>query len=247
MANIQAAAESVKKYSVGKGSTQSEKNALEKIVALISGKADAAAVEATAADLLAHKFDECSLPATSKDTANGFSIAEKGRRISHVLYHIDAERYATPDARKAWHTRVVAVVGFGEYVRVAEAQATEYNDGAQRLIAAITDEEGAFAEEYQAMVQRCYFLYSQYLSLDKQLETQQAILKDNQKLYAERVTERDQLVEKLGKAKEDARASLEKLKEKQQSLLKVQMEYRDAQGALRKLEQDLQRLELSRN
>jgi hypothetical protein len=244
-AKIQEAADSVKKYAVGKAITNGEKSAIDKIVNAIVGKPDAGMVEGAASDLLAHKFEECALPAMTTGSTVGFSITEKGRRIAHILYHIDADRFAKPDDRKEWHGRVASVIGMNEYVRVAEAQATEYNDAVQRMIATIADEEGSFAEEFQSNVQRIYFLYSQYLSLEAQNQTQQAILKDNQKLLAERITERDSLKARLAKAQEDARDSLEKLKGKQQSLLKIQMEYRDAQSALRKLEQDLQRLELT--
>ena len=85
------------------------------------------------------KFDDAALPAATKAAAGGNPAGEKARKIAHLLYHIDGWRYADKTAaaaRKAWHQRVAAVVGLPEYIRAAEAEATEYAEAAQRLTAA---------------------------------------------------------------------------------------------------------------
>jgi hypothetical protein len=249
LANIAKAAESVLAFTTGKAITPSETSSLTHIVALIAPGAGAdlaKSIDSAASDLLVSKFDDAALPAATKENTKGYPSDEKARRIAHVMYHIDANKYATPAERQAWHARVVAMVGLNEYVRVAEAQASEYTEAAQRLIAVIANEEGAFTEQYQAQVQRCLFLYSQVLALEAQLEGQNAILKENKKLYEERVTERDALKVSLDKAREDARVGLERLQVKQKDLFSIQKDLRDAQRALLQLERDLQRLELNR-
>ncbi|HEX3150668.1 MAG TPA: hypothetical protein VHR66_21500 [Gemmataceae bacterium] len=199
-----------------------------------------------AENLLNSKFDEAALPAASK-TATNDPQGEKARKIAHLLYHIDGWRYrdtAAATARKDWHTRVASIVGLAAYIRAAEAEATEYSEAGQRLIASITEEQSVFEAEYQAQVQRVLFLYSQWLTLDTQLKAQTVITDENTRLMNERKTERDKLLEELAKAQADAKDALEKLKKTQQSLFAIQRDLRDAQEALLILEKELRRIEL---
>src|SRR5206468_8417574 len=131
-------------------------------------------IDTVGTNLLKSKFDEAALPALK---ANNNSVGEKARKIAHVLYHIDAHRHglrdeATVPARKAWHERVAAVVGLQEYVRAAEAQASEYAEASTRLLAVITEEQSAFEADYQAQVQRVQLLFTQWLTLDSAFKAQ---------------------------------------------------------------------------
>ena len=210
-----------------------------------------ATIDAVATNLLNQKFDEAALPASST-TGGSNSIGEKARRIAHLLYHLDAHRHglrdeATVTARKAWHDRVAAVVGLQEYVRAAEAQASEYAEASSRLVAVITEEQSAFEAEYQAQVQRVHHLFTQWLTQDAAFKVQDAITKENEKLKDERQTERNNLEAQLKDSREKAKDALAKLTTTQQQLFGIQKQLRDAQAALFTLEQELRRLELDRD
>jgi hypothetical protein len=201
-------------------------------------------IDSVAVNLLNAKFDEAALP-----TGKGYSPGAKARKIAHVLYHIDAWRHANKDAavvaaRKAWHERVAAVVGLPEYIRAAEAQATEYAEASQRLVAVISEEQSAFEAEYQSQLQRVLFLYSQWLALDGQLKAQEIITNENVRLKDERLTERDKLREELKDWTEKAKNALAKLKTTQQRLFAIQRDLRNAHAAILALEKQLRDLEL---
>ena len=166
-----------------------------------------------------------------------------------MLYHLDAHRHgvrddATVAARKEWHGRVAAVVGLQEYVRAAEAQASEYAEASSRLLAAITEEQSAFEAEYQAQVQRVQFLFTQWLTQDAAFKVQDAITSENVRLQGERETERNNLKDELARSIQKAKEALAKLTETQKQLFSIQVQLRDAQAALLTLEQELRRLEL---
>ena len=204
-----------------------------------------AEIDAAGTNWLTAKFEDAIQPAATKSTANADPAGEKARKIAHLLYHIDGWRYADPklaDARKTWHTRVAAVVGLPAYIRAAEAQATEYAEAAQRLVALITDEQSAFEAAYQAQVQRLLFLFSQWLALDAQVKAQQAITAENERLMNARKTERDELLKELAKARADAVTALNRLGQTQAELFAIQRQLRDAQEALLVLEKELRRL-----
>jgi hypothetical protein len=238
-------------YATGKQLTPTEGAALTGIATLIEPPLvnfnRDETIDTVATNLLNQKFDEAALPAIGKGQPN--STGEKARKIAHLLYHIDANRHglrdeATVAARKAWHERVAAVVGLPEYVRAAEAQASEYADAASRLVAAITEEQSAFEADYQAQVQRVHFLFTQWLTQDAAFKVQEAITKENDKLKEERETERNNLQKELAKSIQDAKAALTKLTTTQKQLFDIQKQLRDAQAALLTLEQELRRLEL---
>ena len=149
-------------------------------------------------------------------------------------------------ARKAWHERVATVVGLPEYIRAAEAEATEYAEASQRLLAVITEEQSAFEAEYQSQLQRVLFQFSQWLSLDNQLRAQEVTTKENVRLKDERLTERDKLVTELADWIEKAKVSLAKLQNTQKQLFRIQKDLRDAQAAILALEKELRRIELGR-
>jgi hypothetical protein len=240
-------------YANGKAGVTSETAALNGIATLINPPPinfnRDATIDTVATNLLNFKFDEAALPAIGTGANN--STGEKARRIAHVLYHLDAHRHAaaardeaTVAARKAWHERVATVVGLPEYVRAAEAQASEYADAASRLVAAITEEQSAFEANYQAQVQRVHFLFTQWLTQDAASKVQESITKENEKLKQERETERNKLRDELKKSIDDAKDSLAKLTNTQKQLFEIQKQLRDAQAALFTLEQELRRLEL---
>ena len=197
---------------------------------------------------LTAKFEDAAQPAASGKTAtNADPVGEKARKIAHLLYNIDGWRYAdarAADARKAWHTRVASIIGLPAYIRAAEAQATEYAEASQRLVALITDEESAFAAAYQAQIQRILFLFSQWLAVDAQLKAQNVITAENERLMNERKTERDELLKELAKARADAKTALDGLTKTQGELFAIQKDLRDAQEALLVLEKELRKLEL---
>jgi hypothetical protein len=195
---------------------------------------------------LTSKFEEAAQPAASKAGAAGDPVGEKARKIAHLLYHIDGWRYADATAaaaRKAWHERVATVVGLPAYIRAAESEATEYAEAAQRLTAAITEEQSAFEAEYHAQLQKTLFLYSQWLALDSQLKAQTAVTAENKRLMDERKKERDNLLTELAKSRADAKAALDKLTRTQKDLFAIQKQLRDAQEALLVLETQLEKLE----
>jgi hypothetical protein len=237
-------------YATGKQITPTEGAALTGIATLIEPPPvnfnRDATIDTVATNLLNQKFDEAALPAIGKGQPS--SSGEKARKIAHLLYHIDAHRHglrdeATVAARKAWHERVAAVVGLPEYVRAAEAQASEYAEAASRLVAAITEEQSAFEADYQAQVQRVHFLFTQWLTQSAAFNVQEAITKENDKLKAERETERNNLQKELTKSVEEAKLALTKLTSTQKQLFDIQKQLRDAQAALLTLEQELRRLE----
>ena len=241
-------------YAVGKAAVTTEAAAVTALAALINmlappaGNPDAE-IEKAATNLLNSKFDDVLQPAATVAAKTGDPIGAKARRIAHLLYHIDGWRYAdkTPAAvaaRQAWHTRVATVVGLPEYIRAAEAQASEYTEAAQRLASLITEEQSVFEAEYQARLQRVLFLFSQWLALDTQLKAQQVITAENERLMSERKTERDKLLVELADSQEKAKVALETLKKTQQDLFAIQKQLRDAQEALLVLEKELRRLEL---
>jgi hypothetical protein len=222
-------------------------DAIGKLIRLAPNANPDAEIDAAGTNWLTAKFDDAILPAATKAAAGADPAGEKARKIAHLLYHIDGWRYADPklaDARKAWHTRVAAIVGLPAYIRAAEAQATEYAEAAQRLTALITDEQSAFEAAYQAQLQRILFLFSQWLALDAQLKAQNVITAENVRLMDERKTERDNLLKELAQARIDAQAALARLTKTQQDLFAIQKDLRDAQEALLVLEKELRKLEL---
>jgi hypothetical protein len=247
-ASIDKATEAIRGYVVGKAIVPTtEAAAMSDVVTLIRPPAlgfnVVQSIDKTALDLLNSKFDEAMLPAKT------FSAGEKARKIAHLLYHIDAHRHTSKDAaavadRKEWHQRVSTIVGMQEYVRAAEAQASEYAEAAQRLIAVITEEESSFRAQYQDQLQRVTTLYTQWLTLEAQHRAQDAITKENERLKEERKTERDNLGRALEKATADAKAALEKLQNTQSQLFAIQKQLRDAQAAVLSLEGELRKLEL---
>jgi hypothetical protein len=246
-ASIDRAAAAIDAYAGAKAVTPSEKTAMTGVVTLIRPPALGfnlvASIDKTAVELLNSKFDEAALPAKQS------SAGEKARTIAHLLYHIDAHRHAdkTPAVvadRKEWHQRVSTIVGLQEYVRAAEAQASEYAEAAQRLIAVITEEESSFRAQYQDQLQRVTTLYTQWLTLEAQYRAQEAITKENDRLKGERKTERDNLKVALEKATEDAKAALAKLEQTQAQLFAIQRQLRDAEAAVLNLEAELRKLEL---
>lgn len=250
-ANVEAAAASIREFVLGKTVTAQEKIALGEVLNLIAGSMNPPeSVEKAAFALLEQKFEEAEAPAANAKPTNGSQVtpeSEKARRIAHLLYHIDAHRAYDQNAREArsqWHTRVSMIVGLPEYVRAAEAQATEYVEANNRLMAVITEEQSSFEAEYQTRVQRAAFLNSQLASVEAQLKQQNAITQENDRLYKERVTERDNLKTELAKAIEDTKSALDKLKDSQSRLFKIQKDLRNAQEALLTLEKELRRLEL---
>jgi hypothetical protein len=237
-------------YATEKAITPAEKAALAAIHKLIRPPAlgfnTGAEVNNAATNLLTAKFEEAALPASTKAAPGANPIGEKARKIAHLLYNIDAWRYADPksvDARKAWHQRVATIVGLPEYIRAAETQATEYAETAQRLTALITEEQSAFEAEYHSQLQRILFLYSQWLAVDAQVKAQDVITKENERLMNERKTERDNLLKELAQSREDAKTTLAKLTKTQQDLFAIQKQLRDAQEALLVLEKQLVQLE----
>ncbi len=252
-ASADTAARALTAYAVGRatGGT-AETNALTQIATLINPPAAnfnaVTTVDSAMTELLNLKFDDAAaaLPTgrTGKDSTLG-----KTRKIAHLLYHIDADRHLLADAaadRKAWHERVAVVVGLPEYVRVAEAQASEYAEAGDRLISAITDEETTFRDQYQAAEQRARSLQSRYEALDSELKDQQAITAENVRLKNERETERDALKKDLLKAQEDAKTALDKLKNTQARHFTITKQLRDAQEAILQLEQELRKRELGK-
>lgn len=205
-------------------------------------------VNEVATHVLNAKFDEAALPSPSP-AHKGHSAGEKGRKIAHILFHLDADRHASRVAdditdRKAWHERVATIVGLPEYIRAAEAQANEYAEASQRLISVITEEESAFKASYQVLQQKVLALYSQWLTLDTQLKAQEAITKENVRLKDERLTERDKLRKELEDATLAAKDELAKLQVTQKKLFTIQKDLRNAQAAILGLEKELRRLEL---
>jgi hypothetical protein len=245
-------------YADSKATTPTEKTALAGIKDLIVGLVGtpphgfdlAKLVDSVATNHLNSKFDDAAAPAASGRTGKGNSPGEKARKIAHLLFHIDAWRHNIRNDqtvvadRKAWHERVAAVVGLPAYIRAGEAQATEYAEASQRLLAAITEEQSAFEAEYQAQLQRVLFLYSQWLALDNQVKAQDAITKENERLKEERETERNNLQTELADATQKAKEALEKLKTTQSKLFAIQKDLRDAQAAILTLEKELRRIEL---
>jgi hypothetical protein len=238
-------------YTDSKGSTPTEKAAMNGLATLINpppvGANISGTVDQVAIDLLNSKFDEAALPAGAKFNN---AVGEKARKIAHVLYHLDAHRHAvkdqpTVDARKAWHARVASVVGLQEYVRAAEAQASEFNEASQRLLSVITEEQSAFEAEYQAKTQQVQYLYSQWNNLEGAYRVQNDITKENERLRAERETERDKLKNELTAAQAAAKDALERLRKSQGQLFAIQRQLRDAQAALMNLEGELRKLELA--
>ena len=249
--SIDRAAAALVNYALARGETESEKAALTAVATLIRPPAlnfvKDAEIEKASLNLLNSKFDDAAQPATGKPGST--TLGQKARKIAHILYHIDAHRHLdrTPEvvsARKAWHQRVATVVGLPEYIRAAEAQATEYADAAQRLVSVITEEESAFRAQYQEAIQRVTALYTQWLSLDAQYRAQQAITAENERLMAERRTERDNLKQNLDTQIIKAREALEGLQRTQAQLFAIQKQLRDAQAALLTLEGELRRIEL---
>jgi hypothetical protein len=242
------AIEALVTYAAGKAATPKEKTALTGIATLINPPVNQnlnTEIDAVATNLLDSKFDEAALPALK---TNNNSVGEKARKIAHVLYHIDAHRHALRDeatvsARKAWHERVAAVVGLQEYVRAAEAQASEYAEASTRLLAVITEEQSAFEADYQAQVQRVQLLFTQWLTLDSAFKAQDSITAQNVKLKEQRETERNNLKADLASSIQKTKVALEKLMTTQKQLFDVQKQLRDAQAALLSLESELRRLE----
>jgi len=246
-ASIDRATAVIEAYVVAKKATETEGAAMKGVVVLIRPPALGfdlvKQIDAVALNLLNSKFDDAARPA--KDT----SSAEKARKIAHLLYHIDAHRHAdkTPQVvadRKAWHQRVATIVGMQEYVRAAEAQASEYAEAAQRLITAITEEESSFRAQYLEQQQRVTTLYTQWLTLEAQYRAQEAITKENERLRNERETERNNLKAAMEKATADAKAALDRLKNTQAQLFAIQKQLRDAHAAVLNLEGELRKLEL---
>jgi hypothetical protein len=248
--SVDRATEALRAYAVGKKVTESEGAAMAGVVTLIRPPALGfdlvKQIDTVGLSLLNAKFDDAARPA--KDT----SAAEKTRKIAHLLYHIDAHRHddKTPEVvtdRKAWHQRVATVVGMQEYVRAAEAQASEYAEAAQRLISVITEEESSFRAQYLEQLQRVTILYTQWLTVEAQFRAQEGITKENERLRNERQTERDNLQAALTQATADAKAALEKLKKTQGDLFAIQKQLRDAHAAVLNLEGELRKLELPKD
>jgi hypothetical protein len=230
----------------GVNSEKAALGAIANLIRLPAGGNPNADVDAAGTNWLTAQFEEAAQPASSKAAPGGDPVAEKARKIAHLLYHIDGWRYAdaaAAPARKAWHERVAAVVGLPAYIRAAESQATENAEAAQRLVAVITEEQSAFEAEYHAQLQKILFLYSQWLALDNQLKAQDAITAENVRLMNERKTERDDLLKELAKARADAKTSLDKLTKTQKDLFTIQKQLRDAHEALFVLENQLEQLE----
>ena len=250
-ANWDAARASVLAFVTGRAKTTTEGEALTQVINLIdppAGATVAAAIDLAATNLLNQKFDEAAAPLATKAKMNGNPAGEKARRIAHLLYHIDAHRAdpkdgAIVEARKQWHSRVATIVGMQEYVKAAEAQASEYSDAAQRLVVSITEEQSAFEDEYYSRVSRIRFLHSQWLALVAQVEQQDTITAENKRLRSERETERDILKKNLDDAREAAKVAEEKLMAAQKRLFLTQKELRNAQQALLALEKQLRDLE----
>lgn len=246
-------------YAVGKAITPKEKEALAGIKDLISpplqGFDADKAIEAVALALLNAEFDEAAIPASTKEKPTAQTAGEKSRRIAHVLYHIDAWRYvpatdrqnyreADATDRKLWHERVVAVVGLPAYIRAAESAASEFAEASQRQVTAITEEQSRFEAEYQSQLQTILTLYTEWLALDIQLKTQNAITAENERLRKERETERDELRLDLQASTELAKSTLARLSTTQGKLFTIQRDLRNAQDAILALEKQLRDIEL---
>jgi hypothetical protein len=243
-------------YAQGKAIVDTEKAALKDVADLITKSQQSPlpqgfdldkTVDSAAVNMLNSKFDDAMAPALAGKTGKGDPQGEKARKIAHLLFHIDAWRHTEPAAaadRKAWHERVATIVGLPEYIRAAEAQATEYAEAQQRLIAVITEEQSAFEAEYQSLVQRVRSLFAEWQVLDNQLKAQEAITKENERLRNERQTEKTKLEEELKNAQEAAKVANEKLKKTQARLFAIQKDLRNAQTAILDLEKELRRIEL---
>jgi hypothetical protein len=244
--SVDRAAAALAKYAQGKAGSPAETATLGAVVTLINPPVAGfnlnATIDTAATNRLTQYFEEAAKPA--KDPGN--STEGKARRIAHLLYHIDSHRYNVAAAaadRKAWHERVATIIGLPEYVRTAEAQASEYAEAGQRLVSAITEEESTFRAEYETLLQRVLFLYTQWLALDTQFNEQKAITDKNETLRAERLTERDELQKQLTKAREDAKEALARLTDSQKRLFTIQTQLRDAQEAILSLEKELRKIE----
>ncbi|HVK11181.1 MAG TPA: hypothetical protein VM597_20600 [Gemmataceae bacterium] len=248
-ANVDAAADALAAYAESKArkDVPAEAAALKDLTALmkvpVATAVTAAQVDAAATNLLTAHFEDAAAPAGKGDeTAGG-----KARKIAHLLYHLDAHRHLDPAAaaaRQAWHTRVAWVVGLQLYVQVAEAQASEYAEAAERQIALITDEETAFRGQYDELIQRARLANSRYEALLTESQTQAAITAENERLMKERLTERDNLLKELKESQDKAKAALDKLLETQGRLFTIQRDLRNAQEAILALEKELRRREL---
>ena len=251
-ASTDRAAAAIAGYVQSRAVTEPEKAGLAAVATLIRPPAlnfvPEVEINNAATNLLTARFEEAALPVKPA----GPSAGEKARKIAHLLYHIDAHRHAAKDGavandRKAWHQRVSTIVGMQEYVRAAEAQASEYAEAAQRLFAVIAEEESSFRAQYQDQLQRVTTLYTQWLTLEAQYRAQDAITKENIRLRNERETERDTLKKRLEEQIEVTKASLEKLRHTQAALFDIQKQLRDAQAAVLNLEGELRKLELGKD
>ena len=247
-AGVDAAANSLAAYAESKAraSVPAEATALKALTALMKTPKEvaitAAQADAAATALLTAHFEDAAAPAGKDETAGG-----KARKIAHLLYHIDAHRHADANAaaaRQAWHQRVAWVVGLQTYVQVAEAQASEYAEAGQRLVALITDEETAFKDQYNELIGRIRLLNSRVETLTTEMQTQAAITAENERLMKERLTERDNLLKELKESQDKAKATLDKLLETQVRLFNIQRDLRNAQEAILALEKELRRREL---
>ena len=196
--------------------------------------------------LLTAHFEDAAAP-VAKDGPDSFG--GKARKIAHLLYHIDANRHlsivpADVTDRQSWHQRVAWVVGLPMYVQVAEAQASEYAESAQRLIALITDEETAFKDQYNELVQRIRVLHSRSETVKAELEAQKEITKENTGLKDARLTERDNLLKEKAATETKAKEALDRLRDTQGRLFNIQRDLRNAQEAILALEKELRRREL---
>lgn len=240
-------------YVDAKAITPQEKLALKEVVDCIVRPANfvlRTSIDTAGTQFLEHYFEAASMTAATKTKATGNPQAEKARRIAHLLYHIDSHRHNLTDAkivadRKDWHSRVVTIVGMQEYVRAAEAQASEFAEGSQRLLATITQEEADFRAEYQQLVQKCQALHAQWQALEAQLNQQKLVEQTNQQLLMERQTEYDKLVETLAEAQVKAKEAQDNLKKIQDQRFQILLDLRNAQQALLRLEGELRRLELN--
>jgi hypothetical protein len=207
--------------------------------------------------LMKANFDEAALPAAqtrpasfAEDTAQDplgllRDPGEKQTSVAHLLYNLDANLYAKPGDRKAWHERVVAIIGMINYVHEAEAQAAALERIAPRVRTLVGDEQLAFEEQYQELIEYALYLAFRLEDVQQQLKEQVELREQHDTLVKARTSERDNLVNELNDERTKTKAALDALQKRQEELFSITKKLGEAQDALVGLEEKLRELELS--
>jgi len=187
-------------------------------------------------DALVFRIDSALAPVGAGEGRQ--SLETKRREIAHLLYNLN------PTADVEQRKRVQAVIGLEEYVREASSQASNLIQMAQRVQAAIGEEQAIFIRQHEALIPQLHLLSDQLKAKEAWVKEQKKLSEQYTGLLNSRKAEADELGKQLDTATKEAAAEMVALAAVQKQLFDLQRDLARVVASNQGLERQIRDKEL---